>query len=55
MTDFTDLADTPAQDFAIEMSKLIEKYLSLGLCKGSVEEIAYQAIEDMFDCNHDDG
>jgi hypothetical protein len=44
--DFTET--TQAEDFEMELSALIEKYLNRGLSKGYIEKIAYQAIEDMF-------
>jgi hypothetical protein len=46
MVDFTET--TTAEDFEMELSVLIEKYLNRGLSKGTVEEVTCQAIEDMF-------
>jgi hypothetical protein len=39
---------THAEDFEMELSALINKYLDRGLLKGDIEAIAYKAIEDMF-------
>jgi hypothetical protein len=44
--DFTETTQT--EDFEMELSVLIEKYLNRGLSKGTVEEVTCQAIEDMF-------
>ena len=46
-----DFTETPyAEDFYMELMALIDKYLDMGAEKSTIKDVAYQAVEDMFDC-----
>jgi hypothetical protein len=50
-----DFTETPhAEDFELEVNQLIQKYVNLGLDRGAVEEILYEAVENMFNCDEEE-